>query len=84
MIEIARTTDINALMAWRAEVIRNVFGEEPGEGLLTANRRYFEKHIADGTHIAVVAEYDGKACGCGAACLTDELPSPDNPSGLCA
>ncbi|MDE7347002.1 MAG: GNAT family N-acetyltransferase, partial [Muribaculaceae bacterium] len=23
-------------------------------------------------------------CGCGAVCFTDELPSPDNPTGRCA
>ncbi len=72
------------LMSWRAEVIEHVFGKEPDETLLWANRRYYEKHIADDTHYAIVAEYDGEECGCGAVCFTDELPSPDNPSGRCA
>ena len=31
-----------------------------------------------------VAEYDGVECGCGAVCFTEELPSPNNPTGRCA
>lgn len=76
--------DINALMAWRKEVIRAVFGVEPTDELLRANRCYYEKHIVDGSHIAVVATSNDVEAGCGAICLTDELPSPDNPSGHCA
>ena len=52
--------------------------------MLEANRLYYENHIADGTHVAFVASYDGVECGCGAVCFTDELPSPDNPTGRCA
>ena len=71
-------------MRWRIEVIRNVFGVEAHPRLLVANRQYYRKHIADDSHLAFVAEYDGEECGCGGVCLTDELPSPDNPSGRCA
>lgn len=77
-------TDISRLMTWRREVIREVFGVEPSEALLEANRRYYETHVADGSHVAFVADADGVEAGCGAICLTDELPSPDNPSGRCA
>lgn len=77
-------TDISRLMTWRREVIRAVFGVEPSEVLLEANRRYYETHVADGSHVAFVADADGVEVGCGAICLTDELPSPDNPSGRCA
>lgn len=77
-------TDISRLMTWRREVIRAVFGVEPSEALLEANRRYYETHVADGSHVAFVADADGVEAGCGAICLTDELPSPDNPSGRCA
>ena len=31
-----------------------------------------------------MAEVDGEDAGCGAICITDELPSPDNRSGRCA
>lgn len=72
------------LMRWRIEVIRNVFGQEPNPRLLVANRQYYRAHINDGSHIAFVAEYDGEECGCGSVCFTDELPSPDNPTGRCA
>lgn len=75
---------VPALMHWRREVIETVFGVEPSKRLLVANRRYYREHIADGTHIAVVASADATDVGCGAICLSDELPSPDNPSGRCA
>lgn len=81
---IREITAIPTLMHWRKEVIENVFGMTPSKRLLVANRRYYRQHIADGTHIAVVAEMDGTDVGCGAMCLSEELPSPDNPSGKCA
>lgn len=71
-------------MHWRREVIENVFGTEPSKRLMVANRQYYRRHIADGTHIAVVASTDDTDAGCGAISLTEELPSPDNPSGRCA
>lgn len=76
--------ETDRLMMWRGEVIRTVFGVDPTEDLLSANRNYYERHIADGSHLAVVAEVDGREAGCGAICFTEELPSPDNPSGRCA
>lgn len=75
---------IPTLMHWRKEVIENVFGVVPSKELMSANRMYYMEHIADGSHIAIVAEIDDKDVGCGAICLSDELPSPDNPSGCCA
>lgn len=83
-IKIAQLEDIDRLMAWRAEVIRAVFGVSPSDRLLRANRRYYEAHIADSSHVAVVATIGDEETGCGAICLSDELPSPDNPSGHCA
>lgn len=83
-IEIRKVTAIPTLMHWRAEVIRNVFGQEPDKRLLVENRRYYREHVADGSHLAFVASADGKDCGCGAVCFHDELPSPDNPTGRCA
>ena len=76
--------ETDRLMMWRGEVIRTVFGVDPTEDLLAANRNYYERHIADGSHLAVGAEVDGREAGCGAICFTEELPSPDNPSGRCA
>lgn len=84
MIEIETITDIPSLLEWRKEVIENVFGIQPDANLMAANRDYYEKHVADGTHIAIVARYNGDDAGCGAICLTDELPSPDNMTGHCA
>lgn len=75
---------IPTLLHWRKEVIENVFGIIPSKALLAANRRYYQRHIADGSHIAIVAVVGGLDVGCGAICLSEELPSPDNPSGRCA
>lgn len=83
-LKIRPEKDVERLMAWRREVIGEVFGTEPSRELSAANRRYYETHIADGSHLAVVAAADGTDAGCGAICLTEELPSPDNPSGRCA
>ena len=84
MITLRQITALPTLMHWRAEVIRNVFGVEPHPRLLVANRHYYRRHIAAGTHFAIVAEDDDMQYGCGSVCFTEELPSPDNPSGLCA
>ena len=84
MIDLRELKDIDTLMSWRAEVIRNVFGEEAGSLLLEAIRRYYLQHIQDGTHIAFVASHQSADCGCGGICFSEELPSPDNPSGKCA
>lgn len=83
-VTIREITAIPTLMRWRREVIENVFGVVPSKRLVVANRQYYLKHIADGSHIAVVADVDGDDAGCGAICLSEELPSPDNPSGRCA
>lgn len=84
MIEIQQIKTLPTLMMWRQEVIRHVFGKEPSARLLVENRRYYRKHIADGTHFAISARWKGEDAGCGGICLSDELPSPDNPSGRCA
>jgi len=84
MIDFRRITALPTLMHWRAEVIRNVFGEEPSKRLLVANRQYYRQHIEDGTHLAYVVAEDGEDCGCGAICFGEELPSPDNTTGKCA
>lgn len=71
------------LIRWREEVIRNVFGVEPSKRLMVANRQYYRRHIPDGSHVALIATIDDEDVGCGALCLNEELPSPDNPSGRC-
>lgn len=83
-VSIKEVTAIPTLMRWRREVMENVFGIIPSGRLLVANRQYYRRNIAEGRHIAIVAEIDGIGVGCGAICLSEELPSPDNPSGKCA
>ena len=84
MITLRQIFDIPTLMDWRREVIWNVFGEEADSLLLQSNHLYYSSHIENGTHVAVVATYQGADCGCGGICFSEELPSPDNPSGMCA
>lgn len=84
MISAREIRDIQQLMRWREEVLVHVFHLRPDPTLLAANRDYYSRHIADGSHFAVVADCDGDECGCGAICFSEELPSPDNNSGRCA
>lgn len=84
MIEYLEITDIETLMCWRAEVITNVFSQIPTPELLAANRHYYERAVPSGKHFAILAKFEGNDSGCGGICLSEELPSPDNPSGRCA
>lgn len=77
-------TSINKLMEWRVEVIRAVFGVEPQPRLIDANRDYYMRQVSHGDHFALEARVGAEAVGCGAICMSRELPSPDNPDGLCA
>lgn len=83
MIDIKEIKDLPTLLHWRREVIENVFGESPSEELMAQNESFYRRHLADGTHLAFVASFNGEEAGCGAVCLTEELPSPDNPNGRC-
>lgn len=60
MTEIEKVTDIDHLLAWRVEVISNVFGQKPDKRLLVANRKYYEHHMQDGTYLAFVTTVDGE------------------------
>ncbi|RJF44809.1 GNAT family N-acetyltransferase [Actinomyces sp. 2119] len=78
---------IDELIAWRVEVLREVFGnafDADVSALERANRAYYEQELAAGRHVACLARLDGEPVGCGGLCLHREMPSPDNPSGLCA
>lgn len=84
-IVISRCTDVPALMDWRQRVLKSVFGlQEVPPGLMQANEDYYLKNVESGYHIALVASDGQHEVGCGALCFQEELPSPDNPSGLCA
>lgn len=79
--------DLDLLMNWRETVLREVFEVDPQASIkatMAENRRYYEQHLADGSHVAVLALLGGEAASCGGICLYDEMPSPDNPSGRCA
>ena len=80
-MKIEQIDDIQVMMSWRREVLREVFGELPSEKILEENRHYF----ATNDYVACVAvTSEGDPAGCGAFCLQREMPSPDNPNGRCA
>lgn len=84
MIELKEIQDVYTLLKWRREVIENVFLVSPSEELMAENESFYKRHLSNGTHLAFIASFDGKEAGCGAICLTEELPSPDNHTGRCA
>lgn len=83
MIEITPLKNLDELLRWRKEVIETVFGERPSDELMAENERYYKRHLEDDTHLPFIVMEDGEEAGCGSLCLTEELPSPDNPSGRC-
>lgn len=72
------------LLKWRKEVIQNVFDVDPDDKLMKANEDYYKRHLEDGSNVSFTASFNDVEAGCGCICLTEELPSPDNPSGRCA
>ena len=73
------------LMRWRMTVLAEVFSGNPGndsEALAEANRDYYLRALADGSHVAVFARIGDITAGCGGVCFQREMPSPDNPSGI--
>lgn len=83
----ANTADIQQLIEWRMEVLHEVFGipvECNLHKLREENFAYYQKALADESHIAVFAKNDDEIIGCGGACLYQEMPSPDNMTGQCA
>lgn len=83
-IDIRQVIVLPTLLHWRREIITQTYGVTPSKALLIAARTYYEKHIPDGSHIAIIAEADGSDAGFGAISIVDELPTPDNPWGKLA
>lgn len=79
--------DIELLVKWRIEVLREVFEiptERSLDELRDENEKYYLSELASGGHIACFAYLDGKIIGCGGVCIYREMPSPDNLTGMCA
>lgn len=85
-IKQADIDDLDTLMEWRMEVLRDVFSlqnEQYMTDLEKANCSYYQNMLKTGGHIACFA-YQQEIIGCGGMCIYQEMPSPDNPSGKCA
>ncbi len=80
----ADMSDLDLLVKWRMEVLREVFPGADCKGLEERNREYYRRALPAGRHIACFAATDDEMVGCGGLCLYEEMPSPDNPSGKCA
>ena len=68
VIKRAAPGDLEMLMKWRMEVLREVFSvpaDQPMDELDRENRRYYERMLQNGGHIACFACVDGEAAGCG-------------------
>lgn len=90
-IEEATLDQLDLLMNIRREVLSNVFGEEFQKlskdeinQIREYNRKYYLHEIPLGRHIAYLCYNREEVIGCGALCLYDEMPSPDNINGKCA
>ena len=78
--------DLETLMSWRMEVLREVFGIPAGQDMAAleqANRSYYQTMLKNEGHIACFG-YQKEIIGCGGICIYQEMPSPDNPTGMCA
>lgn len=85
--KIHRVADPARLLRWRMEVLDNVFGPDAltdTPELYAANAEFLRKHLADGSHVALMASCDGTDIGSGDLCIYEEMPSPDNLTGICA
>lgn len=79
--------ELGLLLDWRIEVLREVFSVPVSADmskLRSSNEDYYKKSLTNGSHIACFAQLDKEIIGCGGVCLYQEMPSPDNLSGLCA
>lgn len=88
MIEIreASLNDINELMEWRLDVLREVFSiphDQDLSDIEAANRSYYVESLANGEHVACFASSGHETIGCGGICFQNELPSPENKNGKC-
>lgn len=86
-IKRADLSDLELLLRWRAEVLREVFSLSSGDSLdelIEENRRYYETKIPSGEHVACFAYSGTDIVGTGGLCLYREMPSPENPKGTCA
>lgn len=84
MIRQAGLEELDRILDWRMEVLSCVFSE-PEEEIRSkhyeTNRQYFASHLEADKLVFLFTEEDGQPVGCAAACLQEEMPSPDNPSG---
>lgn len=88
-IEIRRAdiSQLETLIKWRIIVLSEVFSipqNQLPQDIIENNRLYYEKEIISEGNVSCFAYHKGEIIGCGAICIYDEMPSPDNPNGKCA
>lgn len=83
-IERVDSNDLSLLIEWRMRVLDEVFAHWQGKrdpGLREANLAYYERHLGDDSNISCFACCNDDIVGCGALCILEEMPSPENPTG---
>lgn len=83
----ATLADIAFLCDMRLEVLRAVFKLSETQDLSElrkSNEDYYRRALLDGSHVTCLLYDDDQFVACGAFCLQEEMPSPDNPNGRCA
>ena len=86
LIQPATIQDLDLLMDWRMEVLHEVFHlpkDVDLSELTSENRKYYQEMLPTHQHIACFAKWQDEIVGCGSICIQKEMPSPDNPNGLC-
>lgn len=78
--------DVEEALTWRMEVLEDVFAQDGPwlrDEMRAENEKYLQRRLGSEL-VYCIAAIDGEDVGCGAFCLQDELPSPDNPSAKSA
>ena len=71
VIRKAELQDLDLLMRWRMEVLHEVFSipaDQPLAELEAENRRYYQKELPQGGHIACFVYIGEAIVGCGGMC----------------
>lgn len=71
-IKIKQSADLDLLIEWRMEVLKDVFSiskEKSTDSLKAANLDYYKSSLENESHIACFAYCDNNIAGCGGMCL---------------
>lgn len=85
-MELRQIENPEEALTWRMEVLSAVYGSVSNadrDRLMRANDLFIRRYLGNVLVMAVVS-IGNTDVGCGGFCIQNELPSPDNPSGVSA